>query len=96
MRFNTSGNIDARDGGTYSGSIPWVKGASYHIRLVVNVAAHTYNVYVTPPGSLEQALGMGFAFRTEQSGVTSLDNWGLIGSPGWSHAVCDFTVTPAP
>src|SRR5207302_37258 len=77
VRFNTGGTIDARDGGAYAAanSIPYTAGTSYHFRLVVDVSSHTYSAYVTPAGSAEQTIGTGFAFRTEQAGVTSLANW---------------------
>src|SRR6185503_4845399 len=48
VRFNTSGTIDARNGGAYAATatVPYTAGTSYHIRLVVNVVAHTYAAYV--------------------------------------------------
>ena len=50
-RFNPSGDIDAYNGTAYGAStIKYSAGVSYHFRLVVNVTAHTYSVYVTPAG----------------------------------------------
>ncbi|PYP55613.1 MAG: hypothetical protein DMD44_14600 [Gemmatimonadetes bacterium] len=101
VRFNTGGTIDARDGGAYAAanSIPYTAGTSYHFRLVVDVSSHTYSAYVTPAGSAEQTIGTGFAFRTEQAGVTSLANWTLTAITG-SHTVCNFAIAgsqpPAP
>src|SRR3989441_2597945 len=48
VRFNTSGMIDARNGGAYAASaaIPYSAGTTYNFRLVVSVSAHTYSVYV--------------------------------------------------
>src|SRR5207249_1341190 len=58
-----------------------------------------YSVYVTPAGGAEQTIGTGFAFRTEQSGVTALANWALTAITG-THTVCNFAITgsqpPAP
>jgi hypothetical protein len=59
-------------------------------------AARTYSIFVRPPGGSELTVGTNFAFRTEQSGVTSLNWWGVnvnSGTPG-SSTVCNFTLSP--
>jgi hypothetical protein len=96
-RFNPSGNIDARNGGAYAATstIPYSAGVTYHFRLVVNVPAHTYSIFVRPAGGAESTVGTNFAFRTEQNTVTSLDWWGTVvnaSTPG-STTVCNFTIT---
>jgi hypothetical protein len=96
VRFNTSGTIDARDGGTYraSSSIPYAPNTTYHFRLAVNVPAHTYSIYVTPAGGTEQVVGLNYAFRTEQTTVGSLNNYGVIvDSAAGSARVCNFAVS---
>jgi hypothetical protein len=95
-RFNPSGNIDARNGGAYAAAstIPYSAGLSYHFRLVVNVASHTYSAYVRAGGGAESTIGTNLAFRTEQATVTRLDSWGLIAGSG-SAQVCGVTVTPS-
>jgi len=101
LRFNTGGTIDARNGGAYAAtnSIAYTAGTSYHFRVVVDVSSHTYSAYVTPAGGAEQTIGTGFAFRTEQSGVTALASWALTAITG-THTVCNFAITgsqpPAP
>jgi hypothetical protein len=77
IRFNSSGMIDARNGGAYQAarSIPYSADTSYAFRLVVNVLDHTYSAYVTPVGGAEQTLALNYAFRTEQGSVTSLTTW---------------------
>jgi glucose/arabinose dehydrogenase len=96
-RFNPSGNIDARNGGAYAANstIPYSAGVTYHFRLVVNVATRTYSIFVTPAGGSEITVGANFAFRSEQSGVTSLNWWGIYVNPGipGSTTVCNFKVT---
>src|SRR5215470_10095370 len=103
-RFSPTGNIDARNGGAYAAAstIPFSANVTYHFRLVVNVPAHTYSVFVRPAGGSELTVGTNFAFRTEQNTVTSLDWWGTVvnaSTPG-STTVCNFTNTsetePAP
>jgi hypothetical protein len=75
-RFNPTGDIDAYNGTAYAAAstIPYSAGVSYHFRLVVNVSAHTYSVYVTPAGGSELTVGLNYAFRTTP---TSLDTWSL-------------------
>ena len=92
-RFNPAGDIDARNAGNYSALsvIPYAGGKSYHFRLAINILAHTYSIYVTPPGGTEQTVGTNFAFRSEQNTVTSLDYWGAYAETG-SVTVCNFTI----
>ncbi|HWZ95558.1 MAG TPA: chitobiase/beta-hexosaminidase C-terminal domain-containing protein [Opitutaceae bacterium] len=74
-RFNTSGQIDAYNGTAYGTStISYAKNITYHFRLVVNVTAHTYSVYVTPAGGTELTVGLNYVFRVAQA---SLDTWDL-------------------
>ena len=93
-RFNTDGNIDARNGGIYAAAsvIPYVAGLTYSFRVVVNIPGHTYSVFVTPAGGTEQTVGADFVFRSEQSTVANLDNWAVITSSATgTNTVCDFT-----
>ena len=87
-RFNPSGYIDARDGGSYSAdaSVSYSSGNTYHIRMEIDVSTHTYDVYVTPPSESEVTLASNYAFRTSQQSVTSLDHWTLI------HVVASATI----
>src|SRR6266699_1864849 len=103
VRFNPTGTIDARNGGDYAAAIaiPYSAGTTYHFRLDVNLASHTYDIYVTPAGASEPLLGRGFAFRTEQATLSVLNNLGLYAKVGGA-AVCNRSVsartppTPAP
>jgi uncharacterized membrane protein len=96
VRFNPSSGIDARNGSVYAPAtgIPFSAGSTYHFRLVINVPARTYSIFVTPPGGTERTLGTNFAFRSEQSTVTSLDHWGEFvntSNPG-SLTTCNFAI----
>src|SRR5437016_3507856 len=101
VRFNPTGTIDARNGGEYAAAtaIPYTPGTTYHFRLDVNLASHTYDIYVTPAGAVEQLLGRNFAFRAEQAALSVLNNLGLYAKVG-SAAVCNSGVSawtpPAP
>jgi lysophospholipase L1-like esterase len=91
VRFNPTGDIDARNGSAFAAAstIPFTAGTSYHFRLVINVTAHTYSAYVTPAGGSEILIGSNYAFRTEQAGVTQLDTWNadVNATPGGSLTV---------
>jgi glucose/arabinose dehydrogenase len=105
VRFNPSGRIDARNGGSYTAAspIPYLAGVTYRFRLLVDVPARRYSIFVTPEGGVEQPVGLDYAFRTEQAAVGSLDHWGLhLNSSTGSARACGFTldggpvVTPTP
>src|SRR5215470_19815156 len=66
-RFSPSGNIDARNGGAYAAAstIPFSANVTYHFRLVVNVPAHTYSVFVRPAGGSELTVGTNFTITSE-------------------------------
>lgn len=76
VRFNNAGYLDARNGAAYQAdaSVPYTANSIFHFRLVVNVSAQTYSIYVTPPGGSEVSLGSNYAFRAS---ATSLDHWGV-------------------
>jgi len=93
-RFNPDGNIDARNGGIYSAAnvIPYTANVQYSFRFVVDILNHLYSVYVTPAAGSEQTVGTDFAFRSEQSAVTNLNNWGVVvSSAAGTNTVCNFT-----
>jgi hypothetical protein len=73
VRFNPTGTIDARNGGSFvaATAIPYTAGTAYHFILDVNVGTHTYNAYVMI-GSVQATIGTNLAFRTQQASVSSL------------------------
>jgi hypothetical protein len=96
VRFNPNGNIDARNGDHYEGGFPYTTGVGpFAFRMDVNVTTHHYDVWVKhndSPAKPFQLLASNFAFRTEQSGVTRLDNVGRFvdGAQG-SIDTCGFS-----
>src|SRR5262249_10692931 len=95
VAFNNTGQITARNGGSYAAAAPinYSAGVTHHFRLVVNVPAHTYSIFVTPAGGAEQTVGSNFAFRTEQNTVPTVDNWGtFVTSATGSLTTCNFIV----
>jgi hypothetical protein len=83
-RFNQNGFIDARNGSAYmaAAAIRYMANTKYNLRFVVEVTAHRYSLYVRPEGSVEQAVGINYSFRTEQSSVPLLDTWTLFADSG--------------
>ncbi len=94
VRFNSSGFIDARNGSLYSAQtqVSYSGSVNYHFRLLVDIPNHKYDIYVTPPGSAEKTIGLGYAFRSEQATVTSLAYFGANTISG-NTTICNFQVS---
>ena len=75
-RLAPSGQVDARNGGTYSayGSYAYQVGSPMQFRIVADLTTHTYAL--EDPGGGQ--IGADYQFRTEQSSVTHLDHFGVI------------------
>jgi hypothetical protein len=96
VRFSPMGMIDVINGANYEATpaMTYAQNAVYRVRLTVNVTAHTYSAYVTPPGGNETRIGNNLAFRTQQATVNRLDSWGVAmqGMATGSLKACGFTV----
>jgi hypothetical protein len=84
VRFNTTGQIDARNGANYAAAttLNYTAGTQYHFKLVIDAEKRTYDVYVTPAGGATVKLASGCAFRTEQATVTQLNNFTSFNEAG--------------
>jgi hypothetical protein len=93
VRLNLNGSIDARNGSTFSAAnfIPYTKGVTYHFIFDVNVAAHSYNIYVVV-GSTQKTVGSNFKFRTEQSADKYLNSVGALSATG-SLSLCNMVLS---
>ena len=91
IRFGSGGNIAAFNGSNSTGSISYLGGVTYHIRMVVNITTDTYDVYVTPQGQAEQTLATNLSFS---SSVTQLNNRGIHteSTPG-SVSIGNFSIS---
>lgn len=83
VRFNLNGSIDARSGSGFTAAnyIPYYKNVTYHFIFDVNVATHTYSIYVVV-GSTQKTVGSNLKFRTEQGSSQSLNNVGTLSATG--------------
>ena len=74
--------------------IPFSANVKYSFRLVVNIPAQTYSIYVTPAGGTEQTVGTDFAFRPTAGTITNLNNWGAIDDTQGSADPCATSACP--
>jgi hypothetical protein len=91
--FSDTGVIQARNGGAYTAvnTLNYVAGTSYHFKMTVNVATHTYSVTATPAGGSAVTIATNYAFRTEQAAVANLSNWSIHSNIG-SENICGATL----
>jgi hypothetical protein len=96
VRFSRIGTILVRDGGSFSAStrVRYAAGETYHFRLVEDLPAVSYTVFVTPPGGMEVLLGSNLEIPSGQRGSPALEGWGAeVSSPGGAQlTVCSFTL----
>jgi len=94
IRFNTSGQIDVRNGDIYQAEnvVNYTIGNNYHVRMEVDMTNDTYDVFVTPEGSSETQLANDYDFRTTQSNPSSIDYIAVRASVG-SHTISNITVS---
>jgi fibronectin type 3 domain-containing protein len=75
VRFSSAGVVDVRNGAAYSGTYAYSANHQYDVRMVVNVAAKTYSVYISDNGGAETQVASNYAFRSDQSTVSTLNNF---------------------
>jgi hypothetical protein len=93
VRFNDAGTIDVRDGASYRADAQqlYQAGTSYHVRIDVNVASHTYSVWIRNSFDSYGAIARNYAFRIEQAGVAQLANVASkVDSSSGAVAICGF------
>ncbi len=100
VRFNPDGYIDARAGGMYKADLAYRYTANlrYRIDIDVDLAAHTYSVTVDDTRNTV-VIARNYAFRTEQAGVTHLNNISAFTNPETgpgSMLVCNPVVSQSP
>lgn len=62
-----SGSFYVRNGGSYTRSaiVPYSMNTSYHIRILANMTAKTYDVFITPSGGSQTQIANDYAFRSD-------------------------------
>jgi hypothetical protein len=95
INFSPAGVIQVRDGDSFTSSgVPYAAGETLQFRLVENLPATTYSLFVTPPGAVEVPLATNLEVPSSQRGTTTLGGWGqLVSAPdGATLAVCNFSL----
>jgi hypothetical protein len=95
ITFNPSGLINVRDGDKLiSSTVSYVADEIYRFRLVENLPATTYSVFLTAPGRAEVPLGTNLQVPSDQRGATTLTGLGqqVNGPDGATLAVCNFSL----
>lgn len=98
VRFNPDGTIDVRSGSSYRADVvrSYTGGAPYHFRLDIDLAAHTYSVWLREAGGYVR-LAHGYPFRTEQAGAARLSNLASkVDSPTGTLDVSGFQIIADP
>jgi hypothetical protein len=104
LRFNADGVIDARNGDAYMADVvmPYVSNSifddtttQYFVRMVVDMDAHRYSVFVREQDGPERQLANNYAFRTEQAALSRIGNVAtFVDSSEGAAFFCDGKVTP--
>ena len=95
INFSPAGVIQVRDGDSFvSSTVQYVAGETLQFRLVENLPATTYSLFVTPQGGAEVPLGTNLQVPSDQRGATTLGGWGqLVSAPdGATLSVCNFSL----
>lgn len=76
VRFRPDGFVDARNGSTYAAqaSFSYVPNTYYHVNIELDLARSVYSVRISTPAQLTVVIAQDYAFRSERSGVPSLDH----------------------
>jgi MYXO-CTERM domain-containing protein len=97
VRFAATGQVDARNGSEYQAvsAASWNAQQTYEVRVQVDLAAHSWSAWIAPKGGTEVQLANGFAFRSEQAEVASLDHF-VVGAETGSLQACSFLLGDKP
>ncbi|HSK44015.1 MAG TPA: hypothetical protein VLA83_09030 [Candidatus Binatia bacterium] len=95
INFSPGGVIQVRNGDSFASStVQYVAGETLQFRLVENLPATTYSLFVTPPAAAEVPLATDLLVPSDQRGTTTLGGWGqLVNAPnGATLSVCNFSL----
>ncbi|WP_025743205.1 VPS10 domain-containing protein [Aquimarina pacifica] len=90
VRFNTSGNIDVRNGSSYgsTNTVGYSPYTTYNFRIEVDFNNNQYDVYVSEENQSEILLADNFNFRSEKSALSKINSWSTFSNFG-SISICD-------
>lgn len=98
IRFNATGQIDARDGALYRAEVPLpyvTDGTQYLIRLFIDFPAHTYTATVGRFNDpFPATIARNYAFRSEQMAMLRADSLAReVDSPTGSLTICSYAAS---
>jgi hypothetical protein len=84
VRMNRYGRFDVRNGRSYDadGDVRYAANNTYHVRMVSNLDAGTYDVWVTPPGGAATQIAKDYSFRSDAPPTDDLGRVCLIDYSG--------------
>ena len=88
VRFNSSGQIDVRNGPVYSSLVdmPYTAGRVYSVTMIVNPIEKTYGVTISTDGGAPTQIASNYSFRSEQANLAVFNSMGLYALLG-NHTV---------
>lgn len=95
INFSPSGVIQVRNGDSFvSSGVSYSAGETLQFRLVENLPATTYSLFVTPQGGAEIPLATDLQVPADQRGATTVGGLGqIVNAPAEaSIAVCSFSL----
>lgn len=96
VRFSRTGAILVRDGDAFQAAarVGYAAGDTYDFRVVEDLPAVSYTVFVTPPGGTEVLLGANLQVPAGQRGSPALEGWGAVvhGPDGAELNVCSLSL----
>jgi len=102
VRMNENGQFDVRNGSGYDADVvvPYSANSTYHVRMVSDLNAGTYDVWVTPQGGTETQIANDYIFRSDAPLTDDLGKVCLIDSIGEFrveyHTVATITISVDP
>jgi hypothetical protein len=95
INFSSDGVIQVRNGDSFvSSGVSYSAAETLQFRLVENLPATTYSLFVTPQGDVEIPLATDLQLPADQRGSTTVGGWGQIVKAPESAtlAVCNFSL----
>jgi hypothetical protein len=95
INYSPAGIIQVRNGDSFvSSGVSYSAGETLQFRLVENLPATTYSLFVMPQGGVEIPLATDLQVPADQRGATTLGGWGqIVNAPeGATLAVCRFSL----
>jgi hypothetical protein len=95
INFSPAGVIRVRNGDSFvSSGVSYATGETLQFRLVENLPATTYSLFVTSPGTAEIPLATNLQVPSDQRGATTLGGWGQqVNAPDSATlSVCNFSL----